>query len=82
MEDAQSIATADAFYKKVALDIKSRGSTVSVMTMEGEDCKLEFLGTVADITGKPEKMDFPPFSPQNEWQGAKSRSSTQTSCLP
>eukprot|EP01105_Mastigella_eilhardi_P023908 TRINITY_DN6113_c0_g1_i1.p1 TRINITY_DN6113_c0_g1~~TRINITY_DN6113_c0_g1_i1.p1 ORF type:complete len:1182 (-),score=308.16 TRINITY_DN6113_c0_g1_i1:54-3599(-) len=41
---------AAAFYKRVALHAKTNGATVSVMTMEGEDCKLENLGMVADLT--------------------------------
>lgn len=28
-----------------------KGVTVSVITMEGEDCSMENLGTVADVTG-------------------------------
>lgn len=39
-----------AFYEQIARTAKNRGVSVSVITMEGEDCKMENLGTTADIT--------------------------------
>jgi len=38
------------YYTETAQVAKSRGVSVSVITMEGEDCSMENLGTVADIT--------------------------------
>lgn len=45
-----STQDADVFYRRVAMAARAAGSTVSVLTMEGEDCKLENLGVVADAT--------------------------------
>lgn len=40
-----------AFYEDLAAFAKSKGVTVSVVSIIGSECKLEFVGTVADITG-------------------------------
>jgi len=39
------------FYTDVAESATSRGVTVSMITIEGEECAMEHLGTTADITG-------------------------------
>jgi len=39
------------FYTEVADSAMSRGVTVSMITIEGEDCAMEHLGTTADMTG-------------------------------
>jgi hypothetical protein len=39
------------FYTDVAQSAISRGVTVSMITIEGEECAMEHLGTTADITG-------------------------------
>eukprot|EP01105_Mastigella_eilhardi_P018376 TRINITY_DN4244_c0_g1_i1.p1 TRINITY_DN4244_c0_g1~~TRINITY_DN4244_c0_g1_i1.p1 ORF type:complete len:1146 (+),score=215.48 TRINITY_DN4244_c0_g1_i1:73-3510(+) len=41
---------ASAFYKRLASHAKREGVVVSVMTLEGEDCALDNLGMVADLT--------------------------------
>jgi hypothetical protein len=38
------------FYQTIAREAKNRGVSISVITMEGEDCSMENLGTTADIT--------------------------------
>jgi hypothetical protein len=38
------------FYQNIATDAKRKGVSISVITMEGEDCSMENLGTAADIT--------------------------------
>jgi hypothetical protein len=40
-----------SFYSKVANLARQKGISISVVTMEGEDCSMENLGTSADITG-------------------------------
>merc|ERR1711988_778032 len=39
------------FYTEVADSAMSRGVTVSMITIEGEECAMEHLGTTADLTG-------------------------------
>jgi len=39
------------FYCDMGACAEGRGVTVSVITMEGEDCAMEHLGTVADLSG-------------------------------
>eukprot|EP00727_Mastigamoeba_balamuthi_P000800 m51a1_g10717 putative actin (1113) ;mRNA; r:219305-223208 len=39
------------FYAEVGEEARRRAVTVSVITMEGEDCSMENLGTTADLTG-------------------------------
>jgi len=47
-----------SYYTKVSTLARKKGVTVSVITMEGEDCSMENLGTVADITsGNVEIVD-------------------------
>jgi len=41
----------EPFYQKIADEARKRGATISVVTMEGEDCAMEDIGTAADITG-------------------------------
>ena len=48
-EDAD-IDVADAFYKRLAQDALAQGSIVSVVTIKGTDCKLEYLSPVASST--------------------------------
>lgn len=48
-EDAD-IAIADAFYKRLATEALAQGSIVSVVTIKGTDCKLEYLSPVANST--------------------------------
>jgi len=48
-EDAD-IEVADAFYKRLAQDALAHGSIVSVVTIKGTDCKLEYLSPVASST--------------------------------
>ncbi len=38
------------FYQDIAEKAKDFGLSISVITMEGEDCSVENLGTAADIT--------------------------------
>jgi len=38
------------FYSQIAFRAKDKGISVSVLTMEGEDCSMENLGKTADIT--------------------------------
>jgi hypothetical protein len=38
------------FYTQIAQVARERSLQVSVITMEGEDCSMENLGTAADIT--------------------------------
>jgi len=53
-----SIPSDSAFYPKIAQVAREKAVSISVITMEGEDCKLEELGTVADITsGQVEIVD-------------------------
>lgn len=40
----------DKFYENVSLYARKHGVSISVVTMEGEDCSMENLGTCADIT--------------------------------
>jgi actin-related protein len=47
------------FYTEVAESAMSRGVTVSMITIEGEECALEHLGTVADMTGGQVEMVDP-----------------------
>jgi len=47
-----------SFYKEIANIAKEKAISISVITMEGEDCSLESLGTAADITnGNVEIVD-------------------------
>merc|ERR1711937_1067312 len=39
------------FYTEIAEHAMDRGVTVSMVTLEGEDCAMEHLGTTADLTG-------------------------------
>jgi len=39
------------FYTEMSACAAARGVTISVLTMEGEECAMEHLGTAADITG-------------------------------
>ena len=41
---------ANPFYPLVAKVARERSLQISVITMEGEDCSMENLGTAADIT--------------------------------
>jgi hypothetical protein len=46
------------FYKNIAQLAREKAISISVITMEGEDCSLEKLGTAADITnGNVEIVD-------------------------
>jgi len=46
------------FYKEIAQIARQKAVSISVITMEGEDCSLENLGTAADITnGNVEIVD-------------------------
>lgn len=40
----------DDIYKKIASQAKDNGIVVNVITIKGEDCKLERLGMLADLT--------------------------------
>lgn len=42
---------AEPFYMDVASRAADSGVSVSVLTLEGEDCSMENLGTTADVTG-------------------------------
>ena len=42
---------AEPFYFDVASSAADTGVTVSVLTLEGEECSMENLGTTADVTG-------------------------------
>jgi actin len=38
------------FYNEIAKTARDLGTSISVVTIEGEDCKMEYLGNLADIT--------------------------------
>jgi hypothetical protein len=44
-------AAAAPFYRELANCAADRGVSISVVTMEGEDCAMEHLGTAADLSG-------------------------------
>lgn len=57
LEDSTEDAAA-LFYSDIAKFAKSKGVTVSVVSIAGEECRLEHLGVVADVTGgEVEKVD-------------------------
>jgi hypothetical protein len=39
------------FYEKLGEYAKSKGITVSVISIEGEECKISTLSTLAELTG-------------------------------
>ena len=39
------------FYQKAALQAKAAGIAVNVLTVEGEDCSMEMIGLLADLSG-------------------------------
>jgi hypothetical protein len=41
------------FYQTIAIEAKDRGVSVSVITMEGEDCSMENLGTLCVFLAFP-----------------------------
>ena len=45
------IEATEQFYVQIAQFAKSRGVVVSVISIEGTECKLENLGQVAEVTG-------------------------------
>jgi Mg-chelatase subunit ChlD len=44
-------AAVDEFYERVGEYAMSKGVTVNVVTMEGEDCNMDALGNLALLTG-------------------------------
>jgi hypothetical protein len=45
------IAATEKFYTDIAELAKHHGVVVSVISIEGQECRLENLGSVADVTG-------------------------------
>ncbi len=53
-----ALARTEKFYTDVAEFAKANGVVVSVVSIEGQECKLEYLGAVADLTGgQVDKVD-------------------------
>jgi len=50
MEGAQEQETAESFYRRVAEEARSKGIVINTVSIEGEDCRLENLGILADLT--------------------------------
>jgi hypothetical protein len=50
MDDPRKKEAADAFFSSVAKFAQERGVVVSVFSIRGTDCKLEYLSTLADLT--------------------------------
>jgi hypothetical protein len=46
------------FYPAIAQKARAYGISISVVGMEGEDCSMENLGTVADLTAYEKKYNF------------------------
>eukprot|EP01123_Difflugia_compressa_P008904 TRINITY_DN2809_c0_g1_i1.p1 TRINITY_DN2809_c0_g1~~TRINITY_DN2809_c0_g1_i1.p1 ORF type:complete len:547 (-),score=106.35 TRINITY_DN2809_c0_g1_i1:69-1709(-) len=46
----EEIALASSIYSKIANQAKENGTTVSVISIRGDDCSMESLGTLADAT--------------------------------
>ena len=44
------LEAASAFYENVGLIAKEKGIVISVITIKGEGCKMEYLGKLADLT--------------------------------
>lgn len=58
LQSVLTAAEAAQFYAGLADSAKSKGVTVSVVSIAGEECRLEHLGTVADVTGgEVERVD-------------------------
>lgn len=51
IKDPTQLATSRQWYEGVANFAKASGVTVSVISLKGDECSLEDLGTVAEITG-------------------------------
>jgi len=51
LKSEAEIEAAETFYVQIAEFAKLRGVVVSVISIEGAECKLENLGQVADVTG-------------------------------
>jgi hypothetical protein len=49
-EAPADLEQASAFYHNIGLIAKERGIVMSVITIKGEGCKMEFLGKIADVT--------------------------------
>eukprot|EP00051_Salpingoeca_urceolata_P026485 m.477459 g.477459 ORF g.477459 m.477459 type:complete len:771 (-) comp20851_c0_seq1:193-2505(-) len=49
--DVATESQAAAFYREVGQLAKDKGVTISVISIEGAECKLEHLGVAADMTG-------------------------------
>ena len=47
----EQIAALEQFYEQLGTVAKAHGVVVSVISIEGQECKLENLGQVADVTG-------------------------------
>ena len=48
--DGNNLELAEDFYNEVGEYAKSKGISISVLSIKGEGCKLEILGKVADLT--------------------------------
>ncbi len=58
IELADALLRTEKFYTDVGEAAKASGVVVSVVSIEGQECKLENLGAVADMTGgQVEKVD-------------------------
>jgi len=49
-ESSADLAAANAFYQKLGEFARDNGIIVSVVTMKGEECKVDMLGKIADAT--------------------------------
>lgn len=47
----EGVEAMEAFYTQIGIKAKDTGATVSIVSIEGEESKLEYLSSIAEITG-------------------------------
>jgi hypothetical protein len=64
METRMSVADqeqVESFYRRVAEEARSKGIVINTVSIEGEDCKLENLGILADLTSGKARISYHVF---------------------
>ncbi len=51
IEDIQDLTAVADFYKKIATQAKQAGYPISVVAIAGSQCKMEILGSIAELSG-------------------------------
>ncbi len=66
MSSEDKRAAAAAFYQQIGLFAKQKGIVISVISIQGTECRIENLGQLADLTGGRVRRNLKCISPMTE----------------